>query len=32
VDGKPLPASMVRPTDGTVTFLVDEEAASLLPE
>ncbi len=32
VDGKPLPASMVRPTDGTVTLLVDEDAASLLGE
>jgi len=32
VDGKPLPASMVRPTDGTVTFLVDDEAAALLEE
>jgi 6-phosphogluconolactonase len=32
VDGKPLPAAMVRPRDGTVTFLVDEEAASLLEE
>ncbi len=31
VDGEPLPASMVRPTDGTVTFLVDEEVAALLP-
>ena len=31
VDGKPLPVSLVRPADGTVRFLVDEEAASLLP-
>ena len=30
VDGKPLPASLVRPADGTVAFLIDEEAASLL--
>ena len=27
-----LPASMVRPVDGTLTFLVDREAASLLPQ
>jgi 6-phosphogluconolactonase len=32
VDGKPLPAAMVRPTDGDLTFLVDAEAASLLEE
>ncbi len=32
MNGKPLPASMVRPTDGTVTFLVDEQAAALLAE
>ena len=31
IDGKPLPASMVCPTDGEVTILVDDEAASLLP-
>lgn len=30
--GKSLPASMVQPADGTLTFLVDEEAASLLME
>ena len=30
--GKPLPASRVRPLDGTVTFLVDEDAATLLEE
>jgi 6-phosphogluconolactonase len=32
MNGKPLPAAMVRPTDGTVAFLVDEAAASLLEE
>jgi len=31
-EGEPLPASMVRPADGTLTFLVDAEAASLLAE
>jgi len=31
IDGKPLPASLVRPTDGELTILVDEQAASLLP-
>ncbi len=30
--GSPVPAGLVQPTDGTVTFLVDEEAASLLME
>ena len=29
-DGKPLPASMVRPVNGSLTVLVDAEAASLL--
>lgn len=31
-EGEPLPASMARPSDGTLTFLVDVEAASLLAE
>jgi len=30
-DGKPLPAAMVYPTNGDLTFLIDEDAASLLP-
>jgi 6-phosphogluconolactonase len=31
-EGEPLPASLVRPADGTLTVLVDDEAASLLGE
>jgi len=31
-EGSPVPAGLVRPTDGTVTLLVDEKAASLLME
>jgi len=30
-DGEPFPAALVQPTDGTAVFLVDREAASLLP-
>jgi hypothetical protein len=30
-DGVVLPAAMVRPADGTLTWIVDRAAASLLP-
>ena len=30
-DGEPFPAALVQPPDGTAVFLVDREAASLLP-